>query len=214
MSAAWPTLVRVNGFVAIGVTMGLMLIMTTGSAVAYYRKMKAARQAYEALADERGWQYQDSVPVPDWVGEPRRPNHPRPIVVAAECRRCLTGTHRGRRVQLFELVYPMEELPDRIYSVACLLDPPPQLPILFASVTGRGSRPQPDPFVIHTVGSAHTTYDMLPPVISLLEGWPEIRVWGIGEIIWTMVRGELQLDIIDDRLSQLDVMADTILAGR
>lgn len=192
--------------------MGCFLIVFIGAGVAYGRKMKAIRRAYQALADERGWQYQDSVPVPDWVGEPRPPNHPRATIVAAECRRCLTGTHRGHRVQLFELVYPRDESPDRILSVACLLDPPPRLPTLFAISTRQGRKPQPDPFVIDTVGPAPTAYDMLSPMISLLERWPEIHMWGIGEVIWTMVQGELQLDAIDHRLDQLDAVAGTILA--
>lgn len=201
-----------HGFVVLGSAVGFWLIVFVGWAAAQSRKTKAIARGYQALADERGWQYQDCVPVPDWVGAaPRPPSHPRSGAAPAACRRCLTGTYRNHRVQLFELVYPRDDSPDRVCSVACLLDPPPLLPTIVATAAKRGRRPQPDPFVIDAAGSAPTTYDLLPPMISLLEGWPEIHMWGIGDVIWTLVPGEFQPHTIDHRLRQLDAVAGTIL---
>jgi hypothetical protein len=92
-------------------------------------------------------------------------------------------------VYVAELAYEkrIDDHPDYVCSVAAILDPPPGLPVVVA-------------------GSGGSAADGPAAAVEVVARWREVRMWGLGDVVWTLGRGPLSSGVIDLRLDRLLVL--------
>lgn len=175
------------GWVALLLYMGGGLAIPAVGIAHYLLTARSTRRYYAAFAAEHGWDYYSRSDVPSWIRAlPMPPDAGRLATGDITCQHCFVGDRHGHRVLLAELRYEKDsDYSDYVCTVVGILDPPPGLPTLVAN------------------SGVHPDID-LAAVIELVQTWHGVRMWGTGDVVWTLTTGPLSsTGMIDLRVNQL-----------